>query len=38
LYFSINVGKSWEQLQLNLPVSRITVLLFRVNNLIVGTQ
>jgi hypothetical protein len=34
----MNDGKSWEQLQLNLPVTPITDLLIRDNNLIVGTQ
>ena len=38
LYVSMNDGKSWEQLQLNLPVTPITDLLIRDNNLIVGTQ
>ena len=38
LYVSINDGKSWEPLQLNLPVTPITDLLIRDNNLIVGTQ
>jgi photosystem II stability/assembly factor-like uncharacterized protein len=38
MYVSINDGKSWEQLQLNLPVTPITDLLIRDNNLIVGTQ
>jgi len=34
----MNDGKSWEPLQLNLPVTPITDLLIRDNNLIVGTQ
>jgi photosystem II stability/assembly factor-like uncharacterized protein len=38
LYVSINDGKSWEPLQLNLPVTPVTDLLIRDNNLIVGTQ
>ena len=38
MYVSMNDGKSWEQLQLNLPVTPITDLLIRDNNLIVGTQ
>ena len=38
LYISINDGKSWEPFQLNLPVTPITDLLIRDNNLIVGTQ
>ncbi|TRZ81877.1 MAG: glycosyl hydrolase [Sediminibacterium sp.] len=38
LYVSMNDGKSWEQLQLNLPVTPVTDLLIRDNNLIVGTQ
>jgi photosystem II stability/assembly factor-like uncharacterized protein len=38
LYVSMNDGKFWEQLQLNLPVTPITDLLIRDNNLIVGTQ
>jgi len=38
LYVSMNDGKSWEPLQLNLPVTPITDLLVRDNNLIVGTQ
>jgi len=38
LYVSINDGKSWESLQLNLPLTPITDLLVRDNNLIVGTQ
>jgi photosystem II stability/assembly factor-like uncharacterized protein len=38
LYVSMNDGKSWEQLQLNLPVTPITDLLIRDNNLIVATQ
>jgi photosystem II stability/assembly factor-like uncharacterized protein len=38
LYISMNDGKSWEPLQLNLPVTPITDLLVRDNNLIVGTQ
>ncbi len=38
LYVSVNDGKSWEPFQLNLPVTPITDLLVRDNNLIVGTQ
>ena len=38
LYVSMNDGKSWEPLQLNLPVTPITDMLIRDNNLIVGTQ
>jgi hypothetical protein len=38
LYVSMNDGKSWEPLQLNLPVTPVTDLLIRDNNLIVGTQ
>ena len=38
LYVSINDGKSWEPLQLNLPTTPITDLLIRDQNLIVGTQ
>jgi hypothetical protein len=38
LYVSINDGKSWEPFQLNMPVTPITDLLIRDNNLIVGTQ
>ena len=38
LYVSTNDGKSWELFQLNLPVTPITDLLIRDNNLIVGTQ
>jgi photosystem II stability/assembly factor-like uncharacterized protein len=38
LYLSVNDGKSWEPFQLNLPVTPITDLLIRDNNLIVGTQ
>ena len=38
LYVSLNDGKLWEPLQLNLPVTPITDLLIRDNNLIVGTQ
>jgi hypothetical protein len=34
----VNDGKSWEPFQLNLPVTPITDLLIRDNNLIVGTQ
>ena len=38
LYLSVNDGKSWEPFQLNLPLTPITDLLIRDNNLIVGTQ
>ena len=38
LYISINDGKNWEPFQLNLPVTPVTDLLVRDNNLIVGTQ
>jgi len=38
LYVSLNDGKLWEPLQLNLPITPITDLLIRENNLIVGTQ
>ncbi len=38
LYVSINDGASWERFQLNLPVTPITDLLIKDQNLIVGTQ
>jgi photosystem II stability/assembly factor-like uncharacterized protein len=38
LYVSINDGKSWEPFQLNLPITPVTDLLIRNNNLIVATQ
>ena len=38
LYLSVNDGKSWEPFQLNLPLTPITDLLIKDNNLIVGTQ
>ena len=38
LYVSMNDGKLWEPLQLNLPVTPITDMIIRDNNLIVGTQ
>jgi photosystem II stability/assembly factor-like uncharacterized protein len=38
LYVSVNDGKNWEPFQLNLPVTPVTDLLVRDNNLIVGTQ
>lgn len=38
LYLSVNDGKSWEPFQLNLPLTPITDLIIRDNNLIVGTQ
>ncbi len=38
LYVSINDGKNWERFQLNLPLTPITDLLIRDNDLIVGTQ
>jgi photosystem II stability/assembly factor-like uncharacterized protein len=38
LYVSINDGASWERFQLNLPVTPITDLLIKDQNLIVSTQ
>jgi hypothetical protein len=38
LYVSVNDGASWERFQLNLPVTPITDLLIKDQNLIVGTQ
>ena len=38
LYISMNDGASWERFQLNLPVTPITDLLIKDQNLIVGTQ
>ncbi len=38
LYVSINDGASWERFQLNLPVTPITDLLIKDQNLIVATQ
>ena len=38
LYISINDGKNWEPFQLNLPITPVTDLLIRDQNLIVGTQ
>ncbi len=38
LYVSINDGKTWEPFQLNLPITPVTDLLIRNNNLIVATQ
>ena len=38
LYVSINDGASWERFQLDLPVTPITDLLIKDQNLIVGTQ
>ena len=38
LYVSRNDGKNWEPFQLNLPVTPVTDLLIRDNDLIVGTQ
>ena len=38
LYISINDGASWERFQLDLPVTPITDLLIKDQNLIVGTQ
>jgi len=38
LYVSMNDGQNWEPFQLNLPMTPITDLLIRDNNLIVGTQ
>ena len=38
LYVSINDGKNWEPFQQNLPITPVTDLLIRNNNLIVATQ
>ena len=38
LYVSVNDGASWERFELNLPVTPITDLLLKDQNLIVGTQ
>ena len=38
LYVSINDGASWERFQLNLPITPITDLLIKDQNLIVATQ
>jgi photosystem II stability/assembly factor-like uncharacterized protein len=38
LYVSMNDGKSWERFQLNLPITPITDLLIKDQNLIVATQ
>jgi len=38
MYFSINDGKSWSPLQMNLPIVPITDLVIKNNNLIASTQ